>query len=184
MNVDIPSVRRSSRILVNVAAAALLGLAVVLGLTFAPTLAGQESLIVTSGSMGSAVPAGSVAITRAVDVRSVAVDDIVSYRHPGDRIPTTHRVVEVQAEGDARVFITKGDANEEVDVRPARISGDVHVVERVVPLVGGLIMFIRSGIGTVLFLLLPVLGLAFTRGGRLAERSPAPAREEPVGVGT
>lgn len=167
-----PRTTRVAQVITNVAFAAALALALFLGLSFAPTVAGQEPLIVTSGSMGSAMPTGSVAITRAVPVASVAVGDIVSYRHPGERIPTTHRVTSVNQDGAARILRTKGDANASEDVLPARVSGEIHVVERVVPMAGRLIMFVRGLGGTLLFLVIPVLGLVFARSPRREARVP------------
>lgn len=157
---------RATRLMVNLGFGVALSLALFLGLSFAPTLAGHESLIVTSGSMGSAMPAGSVAITRSVPVASVGIGDIVTYRHPGETIPTTHRVTDVEQDAGARIFTTKGDANPVEDRRPARVSDEIHVVERVVPYAGWLIQFVRSLPGTVLFLLIPVLGLVLTRNGQ------------------
>lgn len=139
--------------------AAALGAVVLLAFAFVPTLFGAEALIVTSGSMGDAAPIGSVAVTRLVDGRSVSVGDVISFKYPTSRIPTTHRVIEVATQDGIPVFRTKGDANPAADPVPVPISGRVHRVERVVPYAGRIVVFARTPAGGISLFLVPIVGL-------------------------
>lgn len=155
--------------------AAAAGAAALLGLAFLPTLFGYEALIVTSGSMGKSIPVGSVAITQMVDVKSISVGDIVSFRYPGSKTATTHRVISVAEEDGQRVFATKGDANQSADPEPVRLaSGRIALVKRVVPYAGTLVRTARSPAGGVAMFVIPILGLTFE--GRRRKGRPRSAR--------
>lgn len=156
-------VKTTKRIVVGALGLAVAGAAALLALAFAPTLFGYESLIVTSGSMGEAMPVGSVAVTRMVDGRAIAVGDVVSFRHAGSEETVTHRVSGVSEENGARAFETKGDANPAADPEPVVVSGPIHRVERVIPYAGYLVRSLRSPAGALLVFLVPILGLAFDR---------------------
>lgn len=164
---------------------AALGAVVLLSFAFVPTLFGAEALIVTSGSMGDAAPIGSVAVTRLVDGRAVSVGDVISFKYPTSRIPTTHRVLEVTTQDGIPVFRTKGDANAAADPVPVPISGRVHRVERVVPYAGRIVAFARTPAGGVALFLVPIAGLLLDdqrrkRAGRAtAEEVPVAALSEP-----
>lgn len=162
---------RIGMVALGLAVAAAAGLLV---LAFAPTLFGYESLIVTSGSMGKAMPVGSVAVTRMVDGRSIAVGDLVSFRHPGSEETVTHRVIRLSEESGARVFQTKGDANLAADPKPLVVSGPIHRVERVIPHAGYLVRSLRTPTGAVLVFLVPIIGL--TLDGRRRNRAPRSGR--------
>ncbi len=140
---------------------AVLALVVValLGVSFVPTLLGYESFIVTSGSMGKAVPTGSVAVTRMVDMRSVRKGDVVSFQ-TGSASRITHRVIAVDEEEGQRIFTTKGDANSFVDPEPVRLSsGRISRVEWSVPFAGYVVRYARTPIGGILLFAVPILGL-------------------------
>jgi signal peptidase len=141
---------------------ALALVAVVLIFSFIPTLFGYEHFIVVGGSMGRAMPVGSLAITRLVDVRTITVGDIVSYRTKnGARI--THRVLDFGERDGHRVFHTKGDTNATPDPEPLILNGEVAKVDWVLPYVGFAIGWARSPAGVLLLVLVPLAGLAFDR---------------------
>jgi len=141
-------------------------IALLMAATFGPTLFGLESMIVGSGSMGRAMPVGSVALTREVDARSIAVGDIISFRHRGAAGTTTHRVVGVSAQQSQVIFTTKGDANGTPDPEKVVVDGRVHRVEYFVPFVGYAVHYARSPIGAIAFLIVPLLGLTLDRHRR------------------
>jgi signal peptidase I len=166
--------RRAARNIVIVvqaiACAAALGAAGLVALAFGPSLLGYESLIVANGSMGKAMPLGSVAVTRMVEVRAIETGDIVSYKHEGASMPVTHRVASIQEEGGRRVITTKGDANPAADPIPLVVSdGRIARVERVVPFAGRLIASARTPLGSTLLLVLPAAGLIL--GGKKKART-------------
>ncbi|GAA0310155.1 S26 family signal peptidase [Kineococcus aurantiacus] len=80
-----------------------------------------------TGSMSPAMPAGAVAVVRAVPAAEVAVGDVVTVERPG-ALPVTHRVTATAADPAgppaSRLLTLKGDANASADPRP-------YAVERV-----------------------------------------------------
>jgi signal peptidase I len=156
---------------------AVCAMAALLAFAFVPTLFGYESLIVGGGSMGKAMPAGSVALTRVVDAHAIGVGDVVSFRYPGGTSTITHRVVGIRDEGRQRVFTTKGDVNPSPDPQPVFASYRLHRVEHVVPYAGSLVRLARSPAGGVLLFLVPIAGLTIERRrskrATRSDRSPA-----------
>ena len=138
--------------------------ALALAATFLPTFFGLETMIVASGSMGRTMPVGSVALTREVDVRSIGVGDVITFKHRGAQGTTTHRVVAVDEDAGSLVFTTKGDANASADPEPVVAAQRIHRVEHVVPEVGYVVGYVRSPLGVLLLIVLPVAGLALDRG--------------------
>jgi len=145
--------------------AALL-VALLLAVTFVPTMFGLETLVVASGSMGKAMPVGSVALTREVDARSISTGDIISFRHRGSETTTTHRVVAIKTAAGQVIFTTKGDANPSADPQPVVVDGRVHRVEHVVPDAGYVVRYARSPLGALGLFFVPILGLVHDRRAR------------------
>lgn len=91
---------------------------VVLALVFDVTL-----IMFKTGSMSPTIPAGSVAVVRAIPASEVKIGDVVTVDRPG-QLPVTHRVTSVTAgpTPDQRVLTLKGDANESEDAAPYTVS--------------------------------------------------------------
>ena len=125
----------------------LVGVALVLVLLFVvaalvlPSAFSTSLAIVRSSSMGSAMPAGSLAVVSSVDPATVVVGDIIAFTPPWDTdVTVSHRVVDMQDGG----FVTKGDAVEDADpylIYPEYVTGRVswHV-----PYIGYVLSDIRS----------------------------------------
>lgn len=135
------------------------GAVIILGASFAPTLFGYESAIVTSGSMGKANPVGSVAVSRMVDARSIRTGDVVSFQTESDN-RITHRVISVTEVAGQRVLKTQGDANAAADPEPLRLTeGEIAKVQWSVPYAGYLVRYARTPAGSILLFVIPILGL-------------------------
>lgn len=79
-------------------------------------LFGFRTYAITGGSMSGTIDRGALIVDRIVPVNSLKVDDIITFRPPGQRELVTHRIASVESsEGGQTVFRTKGDANETVD---------------------------------------------------------------------
>ena len=95
-----------------------LRLVVVLGvvaLALAWRVFGYTPLVVQSGSMEPNLPVGAMLFVKEVDPGTVREGDVITFDPPGPAMRTTHRVADViMHEGDP-YFVTKGDANDEVD---------------------------------------------------------------------
>jgi len=79
---------------------------------------GVQPTVIYSGSMQPAIGVGDVVIISEVQVDMIQEGDIIQYRIGNITIPTIHRVYEIHGEGDAKVFITKGDGNDDPDSNP------------------------------------------------------------------
>ncbi|HWR27661.1 MAG TPA: signal peptidase I [Candidatus Thermoplasmatota archaeon] len=115
-----------------------------------------QVLIVLSGSMQPTFNAGDVILTVDTPVRSLKVNDIITYWSPDNmKSLVTHRIVTISKDSQGLSFQTKGDANEGVDqyVVPAEL-----VVGRMVltiPYVGHVASISHSFLGFLLLVLAP-----------------------------
>lgn len=139
-----PLLRSSLRVLGTVSLVAGVGLLAVLGL--GPRTGQYRTLTVLTGSMEPTYPAGSVIVQTPLDLREVAVGDVITYRIPvEDRRVVTHRVVEIVEPGDQPVVVTKGDGNAEPDAWAAKLTGETTWKTRMgIPAVGHLFESLRS----------------------------------------
>ncbi len=144
-----PSVQSTSTLLVTVVLVAAISPFAVFAVP--QVIGADESYVVLSGSMEPALSPGDVVI---VDSSGpVQTGDVITYRSPGDSVPTTHRVV---GEVDGR-YDTKGDANEEADtgtVAPETIIGKVVLT---IPLIGHIILWVNTPVGYVLLVISPLV---------------------------
>lgn len=138
-----------------------------------PSLFGFQMLVVTSGSMEPTLSPGDLVI---VDHDSAvhSIGDVVVFRR-GAEMLVTHRIVNIEklADGSTR-YVTRGDANDSVDVDPVESDAVIGEVVTSVPLVGRVMFGARS-----LEFLLPVLTglLFFDLGSRLWRGEPAAAED-------
>lgn len=121
-----------------------------------PAFAGYHNLTVTGGSMGGALPAGSVAVTRTINFRDVQIGDIIAFQRASARIPVVHRVVDIREVDGVRAAITQGDANAQKDPEPLVLEGRGDRVVYHVPLAGYALVFVRSPGGIIVLTLLAV----------------------------
>jgi len=120
-----------------------------------PRLLHWDLQVVLSGSMEPALPVGSAILVRPVDPQAVSVGDIITYRQQASPDFVTHRVVEVEREGPALSFRTKGDANEDPDallVPPDAVEGRVWLN---IPYLGYVAQYVREPWGFLLLLGVP-----------------------------
>lgn len=108
-----------------------------------------SAYVVQSGSMEPALPTGSVVITQSLP--RYTVGDIITFGRAGSDQLVTHRIVRKNAEG----FITKGDANNDIDpgtVLPEEIVGSARFT---VPYLGYLVDFTKTPRGFVVMVVIP-----------------------------
>ena len=79
-----------------------------------PVAGSHKILVVLSGSMEPALPAGSLLFVKPL-TSPYAVGDVISFNLPKVKQFVTHRIVSVQKQESAWVYQTKGDANKEND---------------------------------------------------------------------
>src|SRR3954452_23076841 len=126
------------RVLKLIAAAGLLTLLAIAVLILVPPLLGYQRYVITGGSMGGALPRGSIAYDEVVPTERIRVGDVITYRPPNRDRLLTHRVVWIGHEQDGvRLYRTRGDANRAADAKAILLPnyGQARMVFHV-PLVG------------------------------------------------
>lgn len=99
---------------------------------------GVRLLVVISGSMEPAIPAGSLIVV--ADKDSYASGDIISFNEAGDKIVTTHRISRIEDTDGVIRYFTKGDRNEEIDPPPVYFNKVVGKVVIVIPKLGKMLL--------------------------------------------
>lgn len=117
-------------------------------------LGGVEVKIVQSGSMEPAIKTGAVVVV--VPQSDYKVGDIITFNfNITDQIPTTHRVTEERIVGGSTRYITKGDANEDIDPREISERNVIGKVVLDIPYLGYLLDFARKPLGFGLLIGVP-----------------------------
>lgn len=120
-----------------------------------PDVFGYSPIIVLSGSMEPVFGVESMVFIEDVDTNSLQQGDIITFLHGETAV--THRIAEIVTTDGAVSYVTKGDANNTVDrlpVSPYQIEGRYigHVDD-----LGGVVMFMQSTTGMILFIALPII---------------------------
>lgn len=96
-------------------------------------------LVVISGSMEPGISKGDLLIDVRVPVDELQVGQVVSTRPDADHVPVSHRIVDIQLDGDTALLQLKGDANSSVDAPVYQVSGTAWVPRWRVPYAGWVI---------------------------------------------
>jgi signal peptidase len=135
-------------------------------------LSGHRLFVVGGASMDPAIPKGSLVIVRATVPAALTVGDVVTYQHRGATV--THRVASIQEYGDARVFTTRGDANDAADPDPVTFDDRVGLVVAQLPVLGYLVAALQASGRLLSLAAAAVIALWALRRARSAP-FPAPA---------
>lgn len=133
-----------------------------------PNIFGYVFSSVQTDSMEPEIMTGALVIGKMVDSDTqIGVGDIITFNHKvsGQVITKTHRVVKIDTENGIDVYTTRGDNNPDAnndgvpdDDAEKRTIDDVvavHVTD--IPAVGAIIDFLKSPVGFVICLVLPLL---------------------------
>ena len=121
--------------LLNIIGTLLMVIIIVICLSVtAPKLFGVSPYVVVSGSMTPAIPVNSLIYVKGCDPAQLDKGDIILFYDSKDGTPVTHRVVENDT--GSKEIITKGDANNGIDLRPALYANVVGKVILHVPVIG------------------------------------------------
>ena len=122
-----------------------------------PRLIGYDIYNVVSASMAPAIPVGSLIIVKPVDAVDVQEGDVIAFYSENTVI--THRVTANNAlEGE---ITTKGDANEQEDMRKVRYGQVIGKVSMHVPHLGTLGAVLTSTVGKVYLAGVLICGIMF-----------------------
>lgn len=117
---------------------------------------GYEVKVVQSGSMEPAIMTGGIVVIAPTSAYNVG--DVITYgRDTRTQVPVTHRIVEKRGEGNRATFLTKGDANEDIDPAPIRARDIIGKVAFTIPYLGFVIEFARTPLGFALLIGIPAL---------------------------
>jgi signal peptidase len=136
--------------------------ALALAAAILPRALGYSSIVVTGGSMGSAIPVGSLVLARAIPSDRVRVGEIIVVREEtesGPATPKIHRVTWLGRDGNRILARTKGDANQTDDPGAYVLPDSVLTPIRTVRYLGYLVAFVKTPFGWMLLLALPAVYL-------------------------
>ncbi len=96
-----------------------------------PSFFGYALLTIETGSMSGTFEVGDMILIK--DTKDYKIGDIITFLPEGDKVPTTHRIINY---GENGTFVTKGDANNTKDT--VAVSSDMIFGEviKVLPKVG------------------------------------------------
>lgn len=167
---------KAARVAARAGAWAIAGLvAGVVAALVLPLAFGARPYTVLSGSMVPAIAAGDMVVAERIEAREARIGDVVTFADPNtDGKLITHRVGGIRHVGNRIEFVTKGDANETVELWDTAAGGDLGRVAYKVPWVGHVAVLTRGRVGFALLVALPLLLLAVNELWRIWRR-PAPA---------
>ena len=122
-----------------------------------PEVFGHKLYVVLSGSMNPAFDTGSLVLVRHTEPELIEKGDIITFSSgAGGGTPTTHRVVDIQNDGDL-AFVTRGDANNVNDPNPVPAEQVIGRVRGFLPYLGYLMGFARTRTGMICLVFIPGL---------------------------
>lgn len=122
-----------------------------------PSLFGNRLYIVDSGSMMPALDINSLLIVREKPASDIEIGDIITYSANNNTMRVTHRVVDIQDNGEA--FITRGDANNVDDPNPISKDRVIGEVVYSIPYIGYGLRFLSSTAGIVFIIVMGALSI-------------------------
>jgi signal peptidase len=167
------------RLAANLLGAVLAGFVlVVLLAATVPMAFGDRTFVVRSGSMTPAIRTGDVVAVRGIPAATARVGDIVTFDNHGKF--TSHRVRSIVARGNKLAFVTQGDANTGQERWQVATNGTIgRVVDRV-PMLGFVVVQVRSTVGQLLLIVLPALALGLLVLRRIWHTEPVPETPDAV----
>lgn len=112
---------------------------------------GVKTFVVQSGSMEPSIKTGGVVVVKSME--SYSVGDVITFGpRSKTKPPTTHRIIEVKADGN---FVTKGDANDDEDMRTVSRYEVIGKVLFSIPYVGYAVAAAQKPWGFVIIVVIP-----------------------------
>lgn len=116
-----------------------------------PIPGGIKTFVVQSGSMEPAIKTGGIVVVK--PMAAYVVGDVITFGpRSKTKPPTTHRIMEVKEDGN---FLTKGDANEDEDMRTVSRYEVIGRVLFSVPYVGYAVAAAQKPWGFVVIVIIP-----------------------------
>jgi signal peptidase len=129
-----------------------------LAVSMLPISGNYKIKIVLSCSMEPAIQMGSIVVVKPAEVYERG--DIITFgEDTREKIPISHRIVEMRVAGGEYRFVTKGDANDSPDAREVRESEIIGKVLFSVPYAGFILDIARKPIGFAFLIGIPALAI-------------------------
>ena len=146
---------------------ALLAAVIVAMLVLLPSLFGWQRYAIVSGSMTGTYDRGTLVLDEVVPVADLEVGDVITYLPPSGAGPDhliTHRIAWIgKDQTGARIFRTKGDANQVADPWTFRLSQPTQARVRFgVPHVGRVLWALSRKDVRMIIIALPALLIALS----------------------
>lgn len=125
-----------------------------------PFLQNYQLFTVLSGSMEPTLNVGGVIIVEKIDPMTLEDGDIITFLSNDTQLNgkvVSHRIIDVVDNSNGRMFITKGDANEDRDDAAAVPDNVIGRVIFHIPYLGYLLNFMKTKNGFFFILLLPCM---------------------------
>jgi signal peptidase len=141
-------------------------IAMLLITTLVPVPGNFKVKVVKSGSMEPYIKTGGIVVIKPSTVYQK--NDVITFgEDTKTQIPTTHRIVAVEGEGDSQVFTTKGDANDSEDSGKTSLSEVRGKVILTVPYLGFVLDFAKQPLGFGLLVGVPALVIIIEEIGKI-----------------
>lgn len=123
-----------------------------------PELFGRQIKTVLSGSMEPTFNTGSLIFVKKLEnPKNLKAGDVITFQQERD-VLVTHRIIDVIKSGDSVMYKTKGDNNEHEDTAPVLSENVVaFYTGMTIPLLGYLLSYAGTPIGTAILLIIPGL---------------------------
>ncbi len=112
-----------------------------------------------SGSMEPTIHVGSVVVIK--PVKEYKVGDVITFKKPGQKTPTTHRIVKKELKDGSVQFVVKGDANKDADPEPVKKEEIIGKVLFSIPYLGYVGAWARTKVGLVVLVWVPAALIIF-----------------------
>jgi len=124
-------------------------------MSFFPFKDWYQIKVVLSGSMEPNIKTGSIIVIK--PEKNYKVGDVVTFgRDDRVHVPITHRIVEIDKQQDGgEYFVTKGDANEDIDAGQISKSSVIGRVLFTLPYVGYFLSFMKTNVGFISVVVIP-----------------------------
>ena len=88
------------------------------------------------------------------------IGDVVTFKSKDDSTTlVTHRIEQISKENGELSFITKGDANDVIDLEPVKSENIIARVQYDIPYLGYMTEFIKTKQGMLLVVIIPAIAL-------------------------
>ncbi len=126
----------------------------------------HQVMIVLSGSMEPAIKTGSVVFV--LPVKHYEIGNVITFKNNNEKEKsTTHRIKNTEVVEGKMLYITKGDANENVDARKVTENEIIGRTVFWIPYIGYVVDFAKRPIGLLIIILVPGVMIVVGEGKKI-----------------